>query len=1249
ETELKTNKSNNNANGKTTFAGNESTEGDGGAICAWYSDLIFSKDVEFKNNSSSVAGGAISMNNDSSQGNVVYATFNGLATFGKNSSAKGGAIDLWGNINMTFNSGLRLIGNTTGKEKSGAVNIKGVNNSRRAIVTIVQKNSEKPIEFRGNKSGTNGRNAFYLEEYAELNFIVENGNIDLYDAIAGDENWKSNIATLIKGEGWFKVKKNGSIYNIVTINEGAGWFNVKEGGSIDNVDLRNGGNLNLVSAEPSELKLKNFTNSGKIKFGIYENGENDKITAYSITLGKGTILEVAATRGNYEKGQAYDILVSKSAIVGTKNINLMLQSDSDIPGIRGKFANNNKVYRIFIEKDGDKETEPDDFSEETEEETEEENNKDINTENITENSETTECESEASETTERESEAIDEVISHGGAIFTLGDDENNNTLEFNDIITFSNESTEGNGGVVYAYHSNLNFNKEVNFKKNKSKKDGGAVYSLGDGKGNAITFNDIATFTDNESTDGDGGAIYAQDSDATFSKEVKFKNNTSRNNGGAIYSRGDNKNNALTFNDIATFTDNESTEGSGGAMYAERSDMTFNREVKFEKNKSKYGGGAILAQGDAKSSNTITFNDIATFTDNTSTYGDGGAVYARALNLIFCSEVKFENNTSWNSGGAAYFVGDDKSSILAFNNIVTFTGNESTKGSGGAIYTERSDLTFSREVKFEKNKSSNNGGAIYFDGDDRKKNSLTFNNIATFIDNESTDGDGGAIYVLRSDLIFGEEVKFENNTSWNSGGAIYSDGYGDSNTLTFSRKTTFVGNKSTDSEGGAIYAEDSNLTFDREVKFENNSSNYDGGAIYSKGNALKKNSLTFNGRTIFTDNKSTDSEGGAIYAKYSDLIFSEEVKFENNSSFGGGGAISLNNQLENAVDATFNRLATFEKNSSARGGAIYLWGNVNIRFNSGLKLIGNTTGEEKSGAVHVKGIDSDRRAIVTIVQKNSENPMEFSGNTSNNGSGRNAFYLEKCAELNFTVEKGNIDLYDVIAGDKNRNSNIVTINEGPGWFNVREKGSIDNVNLRNGGSLNLASAEASKLKLKNFTNSGKIKFGIYENGENDRITAENITLDEGTILEVVAARETYEKGQTYDILVSTNAIVGTENINLVPLGDSNILDIQGKFINDNKVYRIVVGKDAIVETDPVDFTEEMEEAEERNMNSIDNSRTVYRLSGEVGAEERNIPSDAKILAGFISDVITLTLLDSSFRPVIHSREGIYLESSYRNI
>ncbi|MDR2077923.1 MAG: hypothetical protein LBP39_03075, partial [Rickettsiales bacterium] len=526
------------------------------------------------------------------------------------------------------------------------------------------------------------------------------------------------------------------------------------------------------------------------------------------------------------------------------------------------------------------------------------------------------------------------AVSHGGAIYSLGDAQGKNILLFNGITTFSSNSASDDGGAIYAKYSDLVFSGETNFVKNESKDSGGAIYFLRlhhskHENSSFLTFNEKTTFIGNRSASGSGGAIYSL---------------------GGVQDK-----NTLLFNEKTTFIGNRSASGSGGAICSgQYSDLIFNEETEFTGNKSGGGAGAIYSWGNAENENILVFNGKTTFTSNVSINGSGGAIYIMDSDLTFGGEVKFENNESENRGGAIYSQGDTRDkNTLVFNGKAIFTGNNNADGVGGAIYAEDSDLVFGGEVEFEKNISEENGGAIYSWGSVRSRNTLRFNGRATFADNESTTGEGGAIYAKLSDLTFGGEVKFgnnkgkkfggaiyarysdltfdgkakfENNESENRGGAIYSEkGAWNRNILIFSGETTFTGNKSTECDGGAIYAKYSDITFGGEVKFTSNKSNKLGGAIYSEGDTHTKNILRFNDRTTFTGNESAVGDGGAIYAKLSDLTFGGEVNFTKNSSKNNGGVIYSEGEAETRNTLVFNGKTIFTRNESTKnsGGAIY--------------------------------------------------------------------------------------------------------------------------------------------------------------------------------------------------------------------------------------------------------------------------------------------------------------------------------------
>ncbi|MDR2077959.1 MAG: hypothetical protein LBP39_03260, partial [Rickettsiales bacterium] len=80
---------------------------------------------------------------------------------------------------------------------------------------------------------------------------------------------------------------------------------------------------------------------------------------------------------------------------------------------------------------------------------------------------------------------------------------------------------------------------------------------------------------------------------------------------------------------------------------------------------------------------------------------------------------------------------------------------------------------------------------------------IAINNIC-FQNSSAARNDGSALYIRRGTTITLNNTDFSNNTAVSHGGAILTLGDENvaNNTLTFSGKTTFTGNKSTEGDGG---------------------------------------------------------------------------------------------------------------------------------------------------------------------------------------------------------------------------------------------------------------------------------------------------------------------------------------------------------------------------------------------------------------------------------------------------------------
>ncbi|MDR2778551.1 MAG: hypothetical protein LBB13_03595, partial [Rickettsiales bacterium] len=367
------------------------------------------------------------------------------------------------------------------------------------------------------------------------------------------------------------------------------------------------------------------------------------------------------------------------------------------------------------------------------------------------------------------------------------------------------------------------------------------------------------------------------------------------------------------------------------------------------------------------------------------------------------------------------------------------------------------------------------------------------------------------------------------------------------------------------------------------LTFKNANSN-DAGAVFHFGegnsNIILKN-VTF-------DNNTAAANGGVIFSSTSaeeeennnNIIFQEEIVFKNNASelenvnFNGGAIYAEGTTM------TFDGRTTFEGNTANRGAALFLAAGSTADFNSGINLLDNRTTAADSGAIHLEG-DENRQAIVSVTQNDFANPTKLGGeglshnintegdiNTGGNNV-KNAIYLKSHSQLNFNLLSGNVDLYDVIRGDSpsdnnnnemqsDNNNNEMKLEGQGGWFNVNQGGSIDGLTLtNNGGRLNLA-ADDVKLSLKNFTNSGHIKFCISPGGSCSKIEAEGlITLAQGTNIEIVPAPGIYNGEISHNIIESLGEAIDHNEVDpafTMPYG----MTVTRGFSEDGKSYQLTL-------------------------------------------------------------------------------------------
>jgi predicted outer membrane repeat protein len=788
------------------------------------------------------------------------------------------------------------------------------------------------------------------------------------------------------------------------------------------------------------------------------------------------------------------------------------------------------------------------------------------------------------------------LFGSGGALYIS---DNTNTT-FSENVSFTSNVAALGGGALFNIGGSITFSKNAVFSRNKTTdvssvfSAGGAIYA----DGGSYKFKGDAEFYDNSTAFSRGGAIFARNSDFTFGSysynKASFMRNTINGNGAeggaAVYSADS----VFVFTPSAVdFIENETlgiTSVSGGAIYALRSNYTFNGAVNFTSNAATaMGGGAALSgseayfKGEARFQNNsaadggalylggtrskIEFQDNASFIQNKSlqeSLNGGGAVLMYASegthNVSFAAgkTASFIRNGSLANGGA-FAVYSGAQNIVNFYATARFSSNTAS-GSGGAFYSSvyangTGQYNFLGAGEFSNNEAGISGGAIYSYGN----SSFNINTNIVFINNgvSGTDSNGGgAIYSAASAFTFAGSAaaRFQNNSASSRGGAVYQD----KGSFNFQADALFSLN-SAGFLGGAVYASGGEINFDKNVIFESNTASGDlitsgGGAVY----ALNQ-SLTFSNGAEFGSNKAagiTNGSGGALYASESDLIFlRQETSFKNNEAMLRGGAV-----YQNGGSMIFSGTnALFENNTAGiSGGALYLNGEGSITFVNA-RFVSNSAGAD-GGAVYLKGAGLSELAEVYFSQDESTLTI-FSGNSANGLA--NALHLAGNAYAQFIVSQNQIaNINDSITSEGI--NNFVTVN-GKGTFNMNDNisgyetldlrldgvifnlaggknMSLDNLSVLNGAVLNMQNASAQRVSVAgdfNIEHGSELKFDVFSYGESDIIEVDGKAVLDGNI-SVKAGVGVYDN-QWFTLINAQDGFDGT--------------DFEVKFFDDGAVHK----------------------------------------------------------------------------------------------
>jgi len=328
----------------------------------------------------------------------------------------------------------------------------------------------------------------------------------------------------------------------------------------------------------------------------------------------------------------------------------------------------------------------------------------------------------------------DSSVSSGGGVSISG-----GAPSFDYVVFSSNQAQLG--GALYITDESEPSLDSCTF-TNNSAEAGGAVHIT-----NSIVSLDDTAFDDNQSTLGNGGGIWAESGDITFTGG-RLENNSATLGGGAVYINGT----RLQLVDIDSISGNTSAVSEGGALLVDGSDAVLISGSTFQNNDAWLFGGAISAHNVSE----LFIEDTALDGNVSIEESSGGGAIALNQSILTLSTATFSGNESSGDGGAVLAIDSE-----AFVDMTVFNLNEAN--AYGGAWHHHDGLAHFSDSEFERNAGISGGGGL---STDDTETHLTH---VGFLWNESTGGNGGGLLFDGTDLQV-EGSRFQRNTAQYGGG-----------------------------------------------------------------------------------------------------------------------------------------------------------------------------------------------------------------------------------------------------------------------------------------------------------------------------------------------------------------------------------------------------------------------------------------------------------------------------------------------
>ena len=430
---------------------------------------------------------------------------------------------------------------------------------------------------------------------------------------------------------------------------------------------------------------------------------------------------------------------------------------------------------------------------------------------------------------------------------------------------------------------------------------------------------------------------------------VTFSNIHTTQNGGAI---GVTSNGTVTIGagGSAVSFDNNSAP-SGGAISITNAGFALSDSATFSGNTATSGnGGAISSSGNS----AFTINGpLVEFTGNSAASG-GGAIFAQNNSVIIDnnvdSNVTLSNNRAMGGNGGAIDEASNSVSIGRAGSTVIITGNTAT-ANGGAIFSQNNSIILNGDVTLSNNHAmGGNGGAL-----DEESNSVSVGSAGStvIITGNTATANGGAINSRNTGVtINGADLTLQQNTAGGSGGAIDEN---NGPVLMGSAGSTVIitGNTAT-ANGGAVFSQNSSITENGDVTLSNNRAlGGNGGALDEEGNSVSIGSA---GSTVIITGNTATANGGAVNSQSTGItINGADITLQQSTAGRNGGAVFENNGpvlIGDANGATVNIIGNIAGSlAGSNGGAIYD-NNGAVTVNGNVTLMNNMAPSGSGGAIY---------------------------------------------------------------------------------------------------------------------------------------------------------------------------------------------------------------------------------------------------------------------------------------------------------